>query len=274
MSWLFSRVLVEEYSAATCSAGAQSALLNGSHTPQAFLPPDRMTAFSRPSRFGMTFGPLTEDLGEGLLMWFLEGSHARTSVQPVTAPVLMANAPVSGEKWHELSVKFDPASSSWRTHLCLWDEDLPWSLVTLPRWGMTRNGHVFQHPTAERPMNVTVSGLWPTITVCGNYNRKGASKYSGDGLATAVRKYPTPTASASASKGSSIGALTRKNGKSRQNDRLDHAVMASDGGQLNPTWVEWLMGWPLGWTELKPLEMDRFQEWQLQHSNYFLEDEA
>ena len=27
-------------------------------------------------------------------------------------------------------------------------------------------------------------------------------------------------------------------------DRIDHAVMASDGGQLNPAWVEWLMGWP------------------------------
>ena len=23
-------------------------------------------------------------------------------------------------------------------------------------------------------------------------------------------------------------------------------------GQLNPPWVEWLMGWPIGWTDLKP----------------------
>jgi DNA (cytosine-5)-methyltransferase 1 len=29
------------------------------------------------------------------------------------------------------------------------------------------------------------------------------------------------------------------------------------GGQLNPMWVEWLMGWPLGMTDLKPLEMDK-----------------
>jgi len=29
------------------------------------------------------------------------------------------------------------------------------------------------------------------------------------------------------------------------------------GGRLNPTWVEWLMGWPLGWTDLKPLETDK-----------------
>jgi hypothetical protein len=26
------------------------------------------------------------------------------------------------------------------------------------------------------------------------------------------------------------------------------------GGALNPTWVEWLMGFPLGWTDLGPSE--------------------
>jgi hypothetical protein len=113
------------------------------------------------------------------------------------------------------------------------------------------------------PLTLAVK-LWPTPTVCGNYNRKGLSKSSGDGLATAVRLWPTPCASAS--KGSSPAALTRKSGKSRANDRIDHAVMASDGGQLNPEWVEWLMGWPIGLTALKPLETAKFREWQQQHS--------
>ena len=36
-------------------------------------------------------------------------------------------------------------------------------------------------------------------------------------------------------------------------------------GRLNPEWVEWLMGWPMGWTELRPLEMDRFHEWSRWH---------
>jgi len=35
------------------------------------------------------------------------------------------------------------------------------------------------------------------------------------------------------------------------------ALSTKAGGQLNPEWVEWLMGWPLGWTDLKPLEMDK-----------------
>lgn len=38
--------------------------------------------------------------------------------------------------------------------------------------------------------------------------------------------------------------------------------------RLNPNWVEWLMGWPIGWTDLKPLEMDKFRLWRQQHLNY------
>lgn len=37
-------------------------------------------------------------------------------------------------------------------------------------------------------------------------------------------------------------------------------------GRPTPTNQEWMMGWPIGWTDLKPLEMVRFREWQRQHS--------
>ena len=36
--------------------------------------------------------------------------------------------------------------------------------------------------------------------------------------------------------------------------KLEDAVSASVGyntGALNPTWVEWLQGFPLGWTEVE-----------------------
>jgi len=42
-------------------------------------------------------------------------------------------------------------------------------------------------------------------------------------------------------------------------------VRGAGGGTLNPTWVEWLMGWPLGWTDLKQLETDKFRWWQHKH---------
>jgi len=41
-----------------------------------------------------------------------------------------------------------------------------------------------------------------------------------------------------------------------------------NGGVLNPTWVEWLMGWPLGFTDLKPLVMDKFLCAPQQHGSF------
>ena len=37
---------------------------------------------------------------------------------------------------------------------------------------------------------------------------------------------------------------------------------AGNGGQLNPDWVEWLMGWPKGWTSLAPMRREVFEEWE------------
>jgi hypothetical protein len=36
-------------------------------------------------------------------------------------------------------------------------------------------------------------------------------------------------------------------------------------GKVTPEASEYLMGWPSGWSDLKPLEMDKFQQWQQQH---------
>ena len=132
----------------------------------------------------------------------------------------------------------------------------------------------------------TAVAQWPTPTVCGNYNRKGASKNSGTGLATAVAissttncldatDVPTvkakmyPTATATAYKG-----WSPNHNRADTNDRLDYTIEREgfQPGQktppmrLNPNWVEWLMGWPIGHTELKPLAMDRFREWRQQHT--------
>ena len=61
-----------------------------------------------------------------------------------------------------------------------------------------------------------------------------------------VARFPTP--SATDHKGSS------KPGQ-RRGQLTDPAMGAIPaGGQLNPTWVEWLMGFPLGWTDLEDSE--------------------
>jgi len=267
MSWLYSRALVEAFGAGSCLAGAPSALLSTSHTPQAFLPSDKMTAFSRLSRFGMTFAPLTESRGAELLTLYLADFHAKTYQAQEKALESKAPGLGYGEKWHELSVKFDLDTSSWKTVHCLFPEDLPWSSVTLPRLGMMRAGCVYQQESVARiTKGIDCGSLekFPTPTVKGNYNRKGLSKTSGDGLATYVKKYPFPTPCASDNRNrgtTQTPAIARRIAKGKQ-------VMLSMtlDGPMNPVFVEWLMGWPLGWTELQPLETDKFHEWRQQHS--------
>lgn len=58
------------------------------------------------------------------------------------------------------------------------------------------------------------------------------------------------------------------NGAPSQMVRNSQPLNAQVGGVLNPLWVEWLMGWPIGWTGLQPLEMDRFQEWCASHGRF------
>jgi hypothetical protein len=82
--------------------------------------------------------------------------------------------------------------------------------------------------------------IFPTPTIRGNYNRKGASRHSGDCLATVASLYPTPTCNDS--KNNNPPSQRTENG--RHSDQLN--VVA--GGSLNPDWVEWLMGFPIGWT--------------------------
>ena len=136
---------------------------------------------------------------------------------------------------------------------------------------------------------------WPTPTVCGNYNRKGASATSGDGLATAVKNWPTPDAHMGSGGRTSKSPPTGKrasgtkqqitlndavkwatqtardwrSGKASQatHDKNSRPLSEQAGGSLNPTWVEWLMGWPLGWTDLKPLATDRCPSALQQHGD-------
>ena len=301
MSWLYSRALVEEYLEGTCSDGAPFAPSSGNPTPQAYLPPDRMTAFSRPSRFGMTFAPLTDDRGEELLMWFLEASRARTSAQPEEAPGLTESEAGCGAKWRELSVRYDPDSCSWKTHRCLWDEDLSAFSLTLPKWGLMRDGVLLERMTLALPTAANDAGLWRTPTVGmlnadrakdPEYTARKESKGQTITLADQVknpRMWPTPLAT-----DGSKGGPNQKGGKgdlrlssavhqfptpTATNTKAHHMRGSDNGkerearsygetGQLNPSWVEWLMGWPLGWTDLKPLATDRCRNVQRRHGGF------
>ena len=291
MSWLISHALMEAcanspssqalvaaFSEDTSSDGEQSVQSSGNPTQLAYLLPDRMTDFSRLSRFGMTFKPLTEDRGAALLTLYLEAFPAKTSALQAEETDSKESDQECGDTWRGSLAKFDPATSSWRTAQCSLLGEEHESLQTLPRSGTTANGRLWERQMSERRISETGSGLWPTPTVHGNYNHPGASKTSGMGLASAVRLWPTPVAQPA--NGTPARFLERKKEAVARGSAmgvclsdLQLAAVASERGmqgrgQLNPAWVEWLMGWPLGWTDLKPLETDKFQQWQQQHGAY------
>lgn len=119
---------------------------------------------------------------------------------------------------------------------------------------------------SERAAESKRQRFFPTPTVsCANGARnatalrKHQEKHNtGVTLNDYVTQFPTPTANDW--KGGTSTAR-KDTGKPRR-DRLDHLFEpTSTGGKLNPRWVEWLMGWPIGWTSLEPLETDRFHQW-------------
>ena len=395
MSYIFSRALVEEFLGANCSESEPSAPLNSNPTPQAYCSPARMTDYSRLSRFGMTYAPLTDDRGAALLTWYLEASRARTFQLREKAPALTAPAPGSGGKCTELSMRYDRNSHSWKTHLCLWAEDLPESSVILPKSGTMRNGlcwerttweprtsgnasgylHMIPTPTAcnapnkgshsrgpQSLMDVASTGwmpgmMWPTATTKGldggsnsrkallkkgvwigtptasgkkrsekfregnklpnphefvemfpsplasDHKRRGPNSRQ-QGLSEFVRMFPTPQARDWKDSGSSQGNRKSPNlgtiasmyptprtkgmcggtGSYQKMKDLEakgiitpderRQMTAGSGGQLNPMWVEWLMGWPLEWTALKPLGTDKYRLWRQLHSVFCSADSS
>ena len=117
---------------------------------------------------------------------------------------------------------------------------------------------------SARPTSANESGLWPTPNVpnggrsCAHVTDwRGRTAYHNGkkvqvGLEHAVKHYPTPTARDYRSDSGSPEWTEMRQSQTRGKP-LPFVV----GGTLNPTWVEWLMGWPLGWTDLKPSETDR-----------------
>jgi hypothetical protein len=76
--------------------------------------------------------------------------------------------------------------------------------------------------------------------------------YEGD-LNHAVRMFPTPSAEDNRDRGNISNPSIQRKIKLEKQVSLGQ-VVSPTSGQLNPNWVEWLMGFPIGWTELKDSE--------------------
>ena len=247
MSWLFSRALVEEYLGENSLDGEQSVQSNGKPIPQAYLSHDKTTDTWKRFPSGMMCEHLTETRGEDLLKSYQAAFPVRTFPLQEKVTDLTENDQECGEKWRGWLAKYDPNSSLWRTAQCSLLEDLNESLETLPKWGMTANGLLWELPMLARHTKGTESGLWRTPDTGGGGNQKQLSEgktHRASGSAIQIRL-------ADQVKNPHLWPSNAKNGQQQ--------II----GSLNPMWVEWLMGWPIGFTELKPSEMDKSPSVQL-----------
>lgn len=263
MSWLFSQALAEAYSPANNSDGGQSAQSNASHPPPQSYSTARTPDILSPSRFGMTCAPLTATDGEDLLTSYLAGFRARTSPSPAPAPDSPERGPVSGESSRASFAKWNPATSTWRTpQLSLFGGSELYS-ETWPRWGSMRGGECTEltrprsRVVAETLRSLTtgiesgyarISERVPTPTVsdsvkgdCPSERRRNSPSL----VSAIVVRERVPTPSASEADGGPQSPDKRRGG--------GHQVRLRDTVTprlLNPDWVEWLMGWPVGWTDI------------------------
>lgn len=235
MSWLFSQALVEECSPATSLAGEPCAQLSVMPTQHKFWHKDKTIEPSDHSRFGLTSRVLTDAHGEALLMSYRAAFRARTLALPAPSWVLRASEADSGLNSSGLWAKFDPDSYSLKTAQHSLLEDSIASSPTLPPSGLMLAGRIYQRPNLAPVTSATAPGSLPTPLK--SWGRRGP------GLSNNLDNLRC-----------SLG-ITKE----------CLAIVDAVGWRWPASFVEWMMGWPLQWSALRPLEMGRFQSWQQRH---------
>ena len=263
-----------------------------------------VTDSSQSSQSGMTSGHLTANPGEGLSMSSAAASHARTYPAQERESESEVSAADSGLRCTESFARYDLDSHTWKTPQCSLLAGLDEFSETWPKQGIMLAGRAYPQPTAARPTAGKESGylhMMPTPTACNGPNT-GSNTNGPKSLLDVARtgwnpgqQWPTPQATDYKRMKYTPETLAKRqnhqqglpemvysmefkmlptptcqdaknNGSQSQQKRNSKPLNAICGGALNPMWVEWLMGWPIGWTALKLLETDRFQSWLQQHS--------
>ena len=139
-----------------------------------------------------------------------EDSPAKTLAKRAKAKASQANVADCGTTCCGLFAKYDHDSQSWRTWPHCESEDSRTCSVDFPASGLMLNGFASTQHSLEHLISGEECSLWVgTLTRCDALGTKGRSLRF-------QTKTPTPTELA--------------------------------GGKVNPTWAEWLMGFPKDWT--------------------------
>ena len=232
MSWHYLLEQEEESSEDICWDGEQFVPSKSKTTLGEYCLPDNETESFLDSRSGMTSEPLMDVLGKGESMSSRGGSPAKTSVRQVRVQDLPESVRDFGSRCSELLAKLGLALSSRKTVRSCVPVALAPSSKDLPAWGMTAHGVCWELGTSVRLMEEIEFGYLPT---------------------------PSGTRSG---KNHVIGRLDEWGGSS-------NPFRGTSLGPVRcPDFEEWMIGWPVRWTVPTAFGMDKFQQWQQQHSGF------
>jgi len=247
------------------------------------------------SRVTKTLEPLPQTNSDQMAfpwMSFAEDSPAKTSVTPGKAQGLRAKDQDYGAKSPAWLASYDRNTSSWKMSQHSLVEGLDEFSETWPRSGMMRNGIAYQLPPLALRTDGIESGSWPTprasSAMAANFTQNTLIRTQGNlEEVVAQRMWPTPNTIGYRSDGelmilakmaknreeylamsnracnskrdrywpTPVSRMWKDSGCPSEFNRNEIPLAALVGGALNPTWVEWLMGFPLGWTVSKVWEM-------------------
>ena len=184
----------------------------------------------------------------------------------------------------------DQSSCSWKTYQQSFLTDSEPYSETWPRWGMTQGGSAYAHPMSERRITETDGLHWPTPDTRGFVNEGSLSMLAkmcenkeemfamGYRAAASKKEKFWPTPRANAAMAATITPESAWNSKRFPNletmvgrqmwptptahnaketnapseaNRNTPTLASQAGGKLSPLWVEWLMGFPIGFTVSK-----------------------
>ena len=251
----------EESSQTFCLDTYLSGLAKSNPSPGASCSEDNPKDSCQSSQSGTTYEPSTETPGEEQLTFCAEDFPAKTLAQTEREQVSKDHVRACGKNMHDWLEKCGLGLCLPKTLQGSKLKDLPLSSKILPRWGMMLDGVCWELGTKVRHIGEIDSFYWPTPTVAEANKIPATANYGQVGINNhpKIRGYPTRQKMGKDTKGYDGGT------------RIQPSVPKTKG-QLNPSWVEWLMGWPIGWTDSRPLEMGKFHNVQQWHLTFYPED--
>jgi len=209
--------------------------------------------------YGVTLQPSTVSASMDAWIQSLSASHVKTSQSQASKKELSkAQGQDSSLKPAELFAKYDQgiflsktSQDSFLTNSCQSYSE------SFPKWGSMHSGECFRQEMWVAPILEKESSSWPTPAMRdykGTYNTivRKDGKCRLDQLANASI-YTGPLAQAK-----------QKNGnESSNNDPTSPQPLKK---RLNPNFVEWLMGVPVGWSLPIPIDQNAYKRWETESS--------